>query len=83
MFKLLDHQTSWTQKAKNLKSDQSNSNSRLPFVVIIGDRQAPGIIELNSIAPSTAKLLAKQTPSKLLTKNTIQSQVLVTFPQQH
>ena len=72
MFELSDHWTSWTQTTENLKSDQSISNSRPPFVVIVGDRQAPGTIELNSIAPSTTKLLTEQTPSKLLTKNTIQ-----------
>jgi hypothetical protein len=27
------------------KSNQTNSNSRPPFVVIVGDRQAPGTIE--------------------------------------
>jgi hypothetical protein len=33
------------------KSDQSNSNSRRLFVVIVGDKQAPGTIELNYIVP--------------------------------
>jgi hypothetical protein len=35
------------------KSNQTNSNSRPPFVVIVGDRQAPGTIELNFIAPDS------------------------------